>query len=92
MRDFYDCLASVVSLVRAVLAARAVRAADLSVRLAHAASVPVGGHRRRRSAGAGVGARNISCAIAQRPVSSFQNLREAATFAERKSELELHRL
>jgi hypothetical protein len=43
-------------------------------------------------AGAGVGARNISCAIAQRPVSSFQNLREAATFAERKSELELHRL
>ena len=70
-----------VSLVRAVLAARAVCAPDLSIRLAHAASIPVGGHRRRRSAGAGMGARNVSCAIAQRSVSSFQNLREAATLA-----------
>src|ERR1700724_3762748 len=70
-------LSALVFSLRAVLARRPAGADPLSDRLVAVAALPVGRHRRPRSARTGLGRRDASRAIAQRTVSPFPGLKAA---------------
>ena len=73
----YDCLLALVLSLRAVLALGLAGVDPLSDRVAAVAALPVGRHRRPRSARTRLGRRDASRAIAQRTVSPFPGLKAA---------------